>query len=140
ERRVKPALWFLLPVGGLAIWLCALRHTTAHWLGNPAFTQYNVFYPLHPVRLALALLRRIYYLFIGSGHFIGTAALIWAVKRIPTLKDRAWRVTTSFAALHVFAVSVLGGAVLERYLLPVLPMLYISFAIAFRALLPQMRI
>jgi hypothetical protein len=34
-------------------------------------------------------------------------------------------------------VSALGGAVLERYLLPVLPIVYIAFAISLTALLPQ---
>ncbi len=32
---------------------------------------------------------------------------------------------------HVLMVSVLGGAVLERYLVPVLPLLYLGFAAAF---------
>src|SRR5262249_3733298 len=52
---------------------------------------------------------------------------------------RAWRVGGAFVALHVLMVSALGGAVLERYLLPVLPILYAAFGISLRALLPQTR-
>jgi hypothetical protein len=39
-------------------------------------------------------------------------------------------VAGSLVAGHVFLVSVLGGAVLERYLVPMLPVLYIAFAAA----------
>jgi hypothetical protein len=48
-------------------------------------------------------------------------------------------VAGAFAALHVLAVSATGGAVLERYLLPVLPILYTAFALSLRALLPRAR-
>ncbi len=139
ERRTRQALWYLLPLAALCIWLLALKRATGHWFGNRAFTQYNLLYPLHPVRLGFALLRRLYYLFVGSGHFIGTAALVWAVRRMPLFRSRAWRVTAAFVALHVLTVSVLGGAVLERYLLTALPIVYIAFAISMRALPPQFR-
>ncbi len=133
ERR--DVFWFLLPLAPLAIWLLALRYFAGHWFGNEGFAQYNILYPLNPVRLIFALLRRLYYLLIGSGHFIGTATVWYAWKRMPLLRDRPWRVAFGLAAAHVVAVSVLGGAVLERYLLPVLPILYTAFAVSLRALL-----
>jgi hypothetical protein len=139
EKRGKDAGWYALPAAALALWLVALKVVTGHWLGNAEFAQYNLFYPLNPARLGLALLRRAYYLFIGNGHFIGTAALIWAWRRMPLFRGRAWRVAGAFVALNVLVVSVLGGAVLERYLLPVLPVIYIAFAISLRALLPRPR-
>ncbi len=71
---------------------------------------------------------RIYYLFIGDGHFIGAIALLWALRRMPLLRDRPWRIAASFVLAHVLVVSALGGAVLERYLLPALPVVYIAFA------------
>ncbi len=85
------------------------------------------------------IIRRVYYLFVGSGHFIGTAVLLWAMRRMSLFRSRPWRVTGAFLAVHVIVVSVLGGAVLERYLLPVLPILYIAFAVAMRAMLPVPR-
>ena len=39
----------------LGLWLIALKAVTGHWLGNAEFTEYNVFYPLNPVRLCFAL-------------------------------------------------------------------------------------
>lgn len=138
-KERSEALWFLLPLAALALWLAALRHATGHWLGNPEFTAYNVREPLHPGRFLVALVRRVYYLFIGSGHFIGTATLLWATWRAPLLRDRPWRIAASFVAAQVIVVSALGGAVLERYLLPVLPIVYISFAVSLQALLPRPR-
>lgn len=137
--RARVALWYLAPVAALCLWLVVLKLGTGHWFGNSAFTQYNLFYPLNPFRIALALLRRFYYLFIGSGHFIGTAAVVWAWRRMPLLHSRPWRIAALFAAAHVVVVSVLGGAVLERYLLPVLPILYTAFALSLRALMPRAR-
>lgn len=133
------ALWFLLPLPGLLIWLAALRHATGHWFGNPAFTAYNLWEPLHPIRFLIALLRRLYYLFIGSGHIIGTAVLLWALRRMPLLRSRPWRIAASFVLAQVLVVSALGGAVLERYLLPALPLIYIAFAVSLGALLPRAR-
>jgi hypothetical protein len=134
EKKWKDAAWYLAPVAVLAVWLVALRVVTRHWFGNSEFTEYNLFYPLNPVRFTLAALRRIYYLFIGTGHFIGTAVFLWAMRRTPVFRSRPWRVAVAFAALNTLAVSALGGAVLERYLLPVLPVVYIAFAISFRVL------
>lgn len=139
ERRNRDAVWFLLPFMPLFLWLVMLRHATGHWFGNAEFTTYNLRYPLDPVRIAFAILRRFYYLFIGSGHIIGTAALIWAWKRMPLFRTRQWRLAATFVVAHVVLVSVLGGAVLERYLLPALPVVYTAFALSLRALLPRPR-
>jgi len=130
EGRRREALWFLLPIPPLIIWLMSLDRSTGHLFGNAAFTQYNVWYPLHPVRLGLALVRRLYYLFLGSGHWIGTIAVLLALRNTKLFRIRAWCIPGSLIAAHVVFVSVLGGAVLERYLVPVLPLLYIGFAAA----------
>jgi hypothetical protein len=139
RKQRAQALWFLLPLPGLLIWLAALHHATGQWFGNPAFTAYNVWEPLHPARFLIAFLRRLYYLFVGSGHLIGTVALLWALRRMPLLWGRPWRIAASFVLAHLLVVSALGGAVLERYLLPALPIVYIAFATSLGALLPRAR-
>jgi len=133
ENR-EEALWFALPAAVLLLWLVALRHYTGSWFGNPEFARYNLSFPLNPGRFVYALFRRLYYVLIGSGHFIGTAAVVYAWKRMPLLKERSWRIAGTLAVAHVVAMCLLGGAVLERYLLPVLPILYAAFAVSFRAL------
>jgi hypothetical protein len=140
ERRWRQALLFTAPLLPLGIWLAALHHATGNWAGNSSFAAYNAVYSLNPMRFALALLRRLYYLFIGSGHFIGTIALIYALRHTRLFRSRAWRVCLLFAAMHVFIVSAFGGAVLERYLLPVLPLLYIAFSVALTALSLRFRL
>jgi 4-amino-4-deoxy-L-arabinose transferase-like glycosyltransferase len=139
KERLR-ALWFLLPLPGLGIWLLTLHHVTGYWFGSAAFAEYNAFDTLHPVRFLLALARRFYYIFIGTGHFIGTLALLWALRRMPLMRDRPWRIAGSFVLAQLLVVSALGGAVLERYLLPALPVVYIAFAISLRALLSRTRL
>ncbi len=138
-KQRAAALWFVLPLPGLIIWLVALHNTTGHWFGNPAFTAYNLFEPMHPVPFLLALGRRIYFLFIGTGHFIGAIAMFWAWRRMPLFRERPWRIAASFVLANVLVVSALGGAVLERYTLPALPVVYIAFATSLRALMPKAR-
>ena len=134
ERRHRDAAWFLLPFIPLLLWLMLLHQSTGRWLGNAQFATYNLQYPFDPVRIAFALIRRLYFLFIGSGHFIGTVALFYAWKRMPIFRSREWKIAAAFVAAHVILVSVLGGAVLERYLLPVLPVVYTAFALSLRTL------
>jgi hypothetical protein len=128
EHRWKQAVWFMIPAFPLLGWLLILHAHTGNWLGNETFARYNLSYPLNPVRFVMALLRRTYFLFIGTGYFIGTIALARA--RGKFLHSRAWRVAGAFGVVHVIAMCLLGGAVLERYLLPVLPITLAAFASA----------
>lgn len=139
ERRYRDAALFLIPAAPLAAWLGVVEHATGHLFGNTAFTEYNLFYPLHPVRLGMALLRRVHYLFLADFHWVGTAALIYAWRGTRLFRSRAWKVAWVLFAAHSLAVTVLGGAVLERYLLPVLPVLYSGMAAAMMFLRPPLR-
>ena len=58
---------------------------------------------------------------------------------MPLLRDRPWRIAATLVAAHVLVVTALGGAGLERYLLPVLPILYAAFAVSMRALSERTR-
>jgi hypothetical protein len=130
ERRRREASYFLIPFLPLASWLAVLRFATGHWLGDDGFAHYNVAYQWHPVRLAATLARRAYYLFLANGHVLGTF-LIWAAwRRSKIFRTREWALVGTFFALHVLAMSLFGGAALERYLMPVLPLLYIAFGAA----------
>ena len=139
EDRRRQAAWFLLPVAALIGWLAFLYARTGYWLGSVDFERYNLYYPLHPVRFPLALLRRLFYLFVDNFHFIGWIAILIAWRRTRVYADRAWRVTALLGLVHVVTVTVLGGAVLERYLLPVLPLLYIAMAAGWSVYSPRRR-
>jgi hypothetical protein len=133
QRRRREAVWFLLPVLALAGWLAVLYRETGHLFGNSEFAEYNLTYPLHPVRIGIALARRCFYLFVENFHWLGWLAVLLAWRRTKVFRSRPWRIVATLAVAQVLAVTALGGAVLERYLLPVLPLMYIAFAVAWSA-------
>ncbi|MBC7928585.1 MAG: hypothetical protein H7039_23320, partial [Bryobacteraceae bacterium] len=135
ERRYLAALWFLIPLLALGTWLVVLHQATGHWLGNAEFTHYNVAFQLHPVRLPLTVLRRLWYLLGDNLHFLGTAAIIYALRKTPVFRTREWRVVLGVATLQTAVVCALGGAALERYLLPVIPLFYAAVSVGFSTLI-----
>lgn len=130
RTRAKSAAYYVVPFLVLAVWFFALWRATGHLFGDAGFTHYNLGYALHPVRAALCLIRRFYYLFIADFRWVGAIAIWLAWRKTAVFASRAWKITCSFFAAHVVMVSVLGGAELERYLLPALPLLYIAMAAA----------
>ena len=139
QKRAKYAAYYAGSFVALAIWFFVLWRSTGQLFGDAGFTHYNLGYALHPVRAVLCLLRRGYYLFVDDFRWIGTLAIILAWKQSRIYGTRAWRITALFFAAHVVLVSVLGGAELERYLLPALPLLYIAMSAAWSTLRPSWR-
>lgn len=135
KRRV--ALLYIAPFVVLAAWLLLLWRTTGHILGDPGFAHYNVTYALHPMRVCTSLFRRIWYLLVVDFRWVGVAALIATRKNWRLFRSTEWRIAGGFAVAHILLVSLLGGAELERYLLPALPVLYIAMAAAI-SLLPSL--
>lgn len=130
EGRRREALLFAVAPAALAAWLAALQLSTGHLFGDREFTRYNVFFPLHPLRLTIAILRRVYYLFVENFHWVGGLAILWALWRTPLFRSRRWALVTLASLAQALLVTVLGGATLERYLLPVLPVVYAAMALA----------
>jgi 4-amino-4-deoxy-L-arabinose transferase-like glycosyltransferase len=132
EHRRREAAWFLLPAAALAGWIAWLYHTTGHWAGSAGFARYNLYYPLHPLRIALAFGRRVYYLFLADFRWIGTAAVVYAAFRpgrgrlAGMFRSRSWRVAAAVVGAHLVMLSLVGGAVLARYLLPVMAIVFIA--------------
>ena len=139
ERRWRTALLYGASAVALAVWLWVLWRGTGQLFGDAGFTHYNIAYPLNPVRIATSLARRFYYLFIGDFRWIGAVVLIVAWKRFGACWDRRWHVAALLGVGHVLLVSLLGGATLERYLLPALPLLYIAIATAVWRFSPRWR-
>jgi 4-amino-4-deoxy-L-arabinose transferase-like glycosyltransferase len=129
ERRWRDAAWFLAPLVALAAWLGALYHRTGYWTGSPGFEQYNLYFPLHPVRLLVALSRRMYSLFFASFQWIGAFAIAFIWRTTYLFHSRSWRIAWTLASAQVLVVTVLGGAVLTRYLLPVMPIVFAAMAL-----------
>ncbi len=134
ERRWRDAAWFLLPLAVLAGWIAILARQTGHWAGNADFARYNVRYPLHPVRMLVTGTRRVFFLLFANFHWVGTAAAVAAWRQGRWFRSRPWQVAGALTAAHVVLFTVLGGAVLNRYLLPVLPIVFAAMTVALSAL------
>jgi hypothetical protein len=73
-------------------------------------------------------------LFLADFRWIGTLVLIATFTKIKAFRTSAWAIVTGASCATLVLVSVLGGAELERYLLPVLPVFYIAVGIALTSL------
>jgi hypothetical protein len=129
RKDYKHAMYFVPSGLALAGWLVLLHAKTSYWLGNPGFAHYNVGYALHPVRALFSIVRRLYYVFFAEFRWIGTAILIATAHKTRAFGTEGWRVTLLVSLATLLLVSLLGGAELERYLLPVLPVFYIAVSI-----------
>jgi 4-amino-4-deoxy-L-arabinose transferase-like glycosyltransferase len=123
-----PLLSSLVP---LLIWFAYHYSRTGNVLGNPEYFRYNVGDTLHPLRILLAAGMRVWHV-AGYMHlWLLTVAAGLAMFR-PSQTDQSGirprisiPVQLTFAVLivaYVIAMSLLGGAVLARYMLPVLPL------------------
>jgi 4-amino-4-deoxy-L-arabinose transferase-like glycosyltransferase len=139
SARSQYAAYYLAPFAALAVWFFALWHSTGYIFGDPGFTHYNTTYSLNPVRASVALLRRFYFLLVADFRWIGALAILFAWRRTSLFTGRAWKIVWSFIAAHILVVSLLGGATLERYLLPVLALVYIAMGEAFQMVRPRWR-
>jgi hypothetical protein len=145
-------LWLALTALPLVLWLAYHRHRTGFVFGNPEYFRYNVgATAVRPLRIALALAQRVWQLFGYLNMFVLTGAAVAAmcllspdVHREPRGPQRArfWlagaggprprialEAQFAFAAVgvgYLAALSLVGGAVLARYLLPVYPLVILE--------------
>ncbi len=124
-------LCLALPVVPLAGWYAYHYLKTGFLLGNPEFFRYNVAATLNPWRVPLALGLRLWQLFGYFGLYLLTLAGLLALLR-PPLKENGvarprigvWMQAAFFSVVVAYLafMSVVGGAVLARYMLPVVPL------------------
>jgi 4-amino-4-deoxy-L-arabinose transferase-like glycosyltransferase len=133
--RLKRMLPWLTPLLPLAAWLVYHHHATGRFLGNSEFYQYNVTQALNPLRFILALGLRLWGL-LGIMNMLALTAAMAVAMRFPPVVDDATGerrriaipIQLLFAMImlfHVVAFSLLGGALLTRYLLTAYPLVII---------------
>lgn len=125
---------FLLCGVPLAAWYGYHYLSTGFLFGNPEYLRYNVTATLSALRIAIAFVQRLWQAFGYMNLFVLTAAMLLAM-RLPPLVDEAGErkriaipVQLMFGVLvlaHAVEYAVLGGAVLARYMLPVIPLVII---------------
>jgi hypothetical protein len=133
NRLVQPVIR-LLPVAPLLAWLFYHYHQTGRFFGNAEFFQYNVSQAMSPLRFLLAVGLRLWHLLGGMNMLALTAATAVAMRFPPVVDSEGERkriaipIQLQFAAImlaHVVTFSVLGGALLTRYLLAAYPLVII---------------
>ena len=135
ESRRTHWPYLLFPVVPLAAWYAYHYAKTGFLLGNPEFFRYNVAATLNPLRIPLAMAMRLWQLLGYFGLYLLTLAGGLAMLRPPQKQGGVTRPRIPFwiqaAFLYVvFAyvdfMSVVGGAVLARYMLPVVPLVILA--------------
>jgi hypothetical protein len=128
-------LYLLLPVVPLAGWYAYHYAKTGLLLGNPEFFRYNVAATLNPLRIPLALGMRLWQLFGYFGLYLLTLAGLLALLRPPQRTNDAARpriplwIQAAFLSVllaYLAFMSAVGGAVLARYMLPVVPLVILA--------------
>jgi hypothetical protein len=132
-RQRSRMLYLLFPLVPLASWYAYHYSKTGFLFGNPEFFRYNVAATLNPLRVPLAFGLRLWQLFGYFGLYLLTLAGLLALLR-PPLKEKANgvarpRIPFWMQAPFLFVViaylvfmSAVGGAVLARYMLPIVPL------------------
>ena len=139
EGRRTHALYLLLTVVPLAGWYAYHYAKTGFLLGNPEFFRYNVAATLNPLRVPLALGMRLWQLFGYFGLYLLTLAGVLAMLRPAQLEGKTENAVTrpripfwmqaAFLAVvlaYLAFMSFVGGAVLARYMLPVVPLVILA--------------
>ena len=118
----------LTPVLPLAAWYAYHYHRTGFVFGNPEFLRYNATANLDPHRIALCLYHRLLHLTMHMNMFVPVTCAAAALL-MPAIATRARLPRPILNAIAVvlianwLAFSVLGGALLTRYLLPMFPLI-----------------
>ena len=136
QARTSLKTWLALaiPLAPLAAWTLSYHHVTGFWTGNAEYLQYNLYSTLDPGRIFWSLLRRLYELFIGGFNWLLVAGAVLAIWRGQTSQgeteaQKRFRdllfLAMGLGTVYVLMLSVVGGAILPRYLLPIFPLFFL---------------
>jgi len=129
ERRAYLAWTAALaaPITPLIGWYAYHRARTGFIFGNPEFLRYNATANFDAHRILVCLWHRLIHLTLHMDMFVPTLCTL-AILLVPVLPSRPRLAKPILSALAVIllantiAFSVLGGALLTRYLLPMYPL------------------
>ncbi len=130
--HIRAAIQFVLPALPLCGWYGYHFDKTGHVFGNPQFLRYNAVTTLHFFRFVLALAQRLMQVTVYMNLFVPVLCMV-AAMFLPALREAdgakrprvSWNVQAQIGIIllvNVLFFSVVGGAVLARYLLPLYPL------------------
>jgi 4-amino-4-deoxy-L-arabinose transferase-like glycosyltransferase len=127
--HLKWLLALLTPILPLIAWYAYHHHQTGFVFGNPEFLRYNATANLDAYRIALCLWHRLLHLTTHMNMFVPVVCAI-AVLFIsvpptapPAIPKPQLKAIAVVLLANWIAFSVLGGALLTRYLLPMYPLI-----------------
>ncbi|MBV8672960.1 MAG: glycosyltransferase family 39 protein, partial [Acidobacteriaceae bacterium] len=130
------------PLLPLALWYGYHWHRTGFIFGNPEYLRYNATATLTPLRVLIAFAHRVLHITAHMNLFV-PVALMLACMLLPPINepDGSPRLRIAFHVQAIFYViiianlilfSILGGALLTRYLLPLYPLVILLCVNTFR--------
>ncbi|MGH9375350.1 MAG: ArnT family glycosyltransferase [Terriglobia bacterium] len=142
RKEWRPSIWaaLLAPVVPLIIWTFYYHSATGYWTGNSGYLQYNLYSSLTPLHICRSLLARLAEIFFQGFNWLlvgaAIAGAVWTKRRSRQrrLMESAagsivWSdfvfITAGLMIVYVAMLSLVGGAVLPRYMLPVFPVFFI---------------
>jgi 4-amino-4-deoxy-L-arabinose transferase-like glycosyltransferase len=134
RTRLVKAAALAIPILPLAAWYAYHLHVTGFLFGNPEFLRYNASANLTPARILLSLWHRFVHLFVHMNMFVPVVATLAVLPiparsvprtdlQLPVLEPATLRTVGIVVVANALAFSVLGGALLTRYLLPIYPLI-----------------
>ncbi len=143
-QSAQHAIWLAalaFPALPLLGWYLYHRAKTGFMLGNPEFLQYNATANLSPLRVALSLWHRLIHLTVHMNLYLPVIAacaifLLPSVNGRPFLQRPTVRTLLVLIVAQWIAFSILGGALLTRYLLPAYPLVLLLCVAAWKSRTP----
>lgn len=141
QHARKAALLFT-PTLPLALWYLYYWHRTGFIFGNPEYLRYNATATLTPLRILIALWHRTNQLTLHMNLFVPVLLALACLLLDPLLErepiSREHRTIFFVVILTNLAFfSVIGGALLTRYMLPLYPLVILLCVHTFRTRLTQ---
>jgi 4-amino-4-deoxy-L-arabinose transferase-like glycosyltransferase len=138
-RLRQQAAWLAACIGPLVAWYAYHRYKTGFLFGNPEFLRYNAQANLEPLRILSAFGYRVLHLTAHMNLFVpvlmAVAALLLEPRLVrkgsgtdqrPGLAPATLRRIFLLLLVNAVFFSVLGGALLTRYLLPMYPLVLLA--------------
>jgi Dolichyl-phosphate-mannose-protein mannosyltransferase len=146
RRSLRLGLWLLTPLLPLLGWYAYHRYRTGYIFGNPQFVRYNATSTLTPLRILVALAHRVMQLTAHMNLFVPVLCTIGSMLLVPLMErdgsERPRIARADQAILYVVLLanliffSVIGGALLTRYLLPLYPLVLLICVSTLRRRVP----
>ena len=149
HRHWREAAWLGSCVLPLVIWYAWHYAKTGFVFGNPEYLRYNAQANLEPARFLAAFGHRILHLTAHMNLFVPSLLTIAALMLTPRLDEQGharteisktalWRIFFLLLS-NAILFSLLGGALLTRYLLPMYPLVLLVAVSTFHRRVPYWR-